>query len=110
MYNFTVELSREAIYDVADISDYIEQSFGLERANRFIDEIDLEIAALGTDYKMYSGTGIFYRKKMILKKLFSPSIIFYFVDEAKEIVYVIRILRHEQNWQKILRENISYTF
>ena len=59
---------------------------------------------------MYTGTGIYYRKKLILKKVFDPSIIFYFVDEAVHTVYIIRVLRHERNWQKILREEISYTF
>ena len=69
MGDYKVIWSWEAIYDVADIADYIEMCFGLD-----------------------------------------PSIIFYFVDDAKRSVYIIRVLRHERNWQKILREGISYTF
>ena len=110
MDEFAVKWSRESIYDVADIADYIELRFGLERADRFNDEIDVEGAALGRDFRLYTGTGIYYRKKLILKKVFVPSIIFYFVDDAAKIVYIIRVLRHERNWQKILREGISYTF
>lgn len=100
----------QSIYDVADIADYIEFRFGQERADQFNNEIDLEGEALGKDFRLYTGTGIYYRKKLILKKVFDPSIIFYFVDEEMETVYIIRVLRHERNWQKIIREGISYTF
>ena len=95
---------------MADIADYIELRFGRERADRFNDAIDVEGKMLGRDFRMYTGTGIYYRKKLILKKLFDPSIIFYFVDDASKTVFIIRVLRHERNWQKILREEISYTF
>ena len=77
MYDYHVVWSREAIYDVADIADYIELRFGRERADRFNDEIAAEGVALGRDFRMYTGTGIYYRKKLILKKVFDPSIIFY---------------------------------
>ena len=110
MHDYDVLWSRESIYDVADIADYIEFRFGQERADRFNDEIDEEISALGRDFSLYTGTGIYYRQKLILKKVFGPSIIFYFVDDARKTVYVIRVLRHERNWQEIIREGISYTF
>ncbi len=110
MHDYAVEWSREAIYDVADIADYIELRFGRERADRFNDDIDNEGETLGHDFRMYTGTGIYYRRKLILKKVFDPSIIFYFVDDTTQTVFIIRVLRHERNWQKILREGISYTF
>lgn len=110
MDEYAVVWSRESIYDVADIADYIELRFGLERADQFNDEIDDEGVALGRNFRLYTGTGIYYRKKLILKKVFTPSIMFYFVDHDDRTVYIIRVLRHERNWQKILRETISYTF
>lgn len=110
MDEYEVAWSREAIYDAADIADYIESRFGQERADRFMDDLQDEGAALGTAFRHYSGTGIYYRKKLILKKVFSPSVIFYFVDDARKTVFIIRILRHERNWQKMIREGISYTF
>lgn len=110
MHDYEVIWSRESVYDVADIADYIELRFVRERADRFNDDIDKEGKALGSDFRMYTGTGIYYRKKLILKKMFDPSIIFYFVDETEQKVYIIRVLRHERNWQKILREGICYTF
>ena len=42
MHDYHVVWSREAIYDVADIADYIELRFGRERADRFNDEIDAD--------------------------------------------------------------------
>ena len=110
MRNYNVVWSREAIYDVADIADYIEIRFGRERADRFNNEIDEAGKALSLNYRIYTGTGIYYRNKLILKKLFDPSIIFYFVDDSSQTVYIIRVLRHERNWQKILRDGLSYTF
>ncbi|MBQ9526303.1 MAG: type II toxin-antitoxin system RelE/ParE family toxin [Fretibacterium sp.] len=110
MRDYEVIWSRESIYDVADIEDYIELRFGRERADRFSDDIDREVEALGHNFEAYAGTGIYYRKKLILKKIFSPSIIFYFVDEAKQKVCIVRVLRHERNWQRMLREGLSYTF
>ena len=110
MRDYEVIWSRESIYDVADITDYIESRFGRERADRFNEDISRECEALGSSFEAYTGTGICYRKKLILKKVFAPSIVFYFVDEAERRVYIIRVLRHERNWQKILREELSYTF
>ena len=108
--DFAVVWSRESIYDVSDIADYVESRFDQERADQFNDEIDREVKALGRDYELYTGTGIYYRQKLILKKVFDPSTIFYFVDETKETVFIVRVLRHERNWQKIIREGISYPF
>lgn len=110
MPDYAVVWSRESIYDVADIADYIEFRFGRERADRFVDEISQEGETLGRDFRLYSGTGIYYRQKLILKKVFDPSVIFYYVDDTKQSVYIIRVLRHERNWQKIIREEISYIF
>ena len=30
--------------------------------------------------------------------------------QARDEIGVIRVLRHERNWQKMIREGISYTF
>lgn len=110
MREYDVIWSRESIYDAADIADYIELNFGKERADRFNDDIDRESKALGCNFEAYTGTGIYYRGKLIMKKIFAPSIIFYFVDSTKKRVCIVRVLRHERDWQKILREGLSYTF
>lgn len=74
MCDYRVVWSREAIYDVADMADYIKLRFGWERADQFNDAIDVEGEALGHNFRMYAGTGIFYRSQLILKKLVEPSI------------------------------------
>ncbi|MBQ9565815.1 MAG: type II toxin-antitoxin system RelE/ParE family toxin [Synergistaceae bacterium] len=110
MRDYDVIWSRESVYDVADIADYIELRFGKERADKFNDDIARESEALGRNFEAYAGTGIYYRGKLIMKKVFSPSIIFYFPDVLARRVYIVRVLRHERDWQKILREGLSYTF
>ena len=107
---YEVVWSLESVYDVTDISEYIELNFGKDRADEFNNEIDYEGKLLGKHYKMYSGTEIRYRQKVILKKVISPSIMFYFVDDELKTVFIIRVLRHERNWEEILKESISYTF
>ena len=111
MKQFDVKWSHEAIYDAADITDYIELNFGRKRADKFESDIDEKVEALGTDYNFYGDAdAIYYRGYLIRKKPFSPSLIFYYVDSDAETVYVIRILRHETNWQEILKEALFYTF
>ena len=111
MQPYEVKWSHEAVYDAADISDYIESNFGIDRADKFEQDIDVEVEKLGKNHSFYGDAdGIYYRGYLIRKKPFSPSIIFYFVDGKAETVYVIRILRHEVNWQKLLRETTVYTF
>ena len=61
MGDYDVVWSRESVYDVADIADYIELRFGRERADRFVGDIDEACEALGRDYELYTGTGIYYR-------------------------------------------------
>ena len=52
MHDFDVVWSREAIYDVADIADYIELCFGRERADCFNDDIDNEVNNIhGKEYQ-----------------------------------------------------------
>ena len=107
---YEVRWSNEAIYDIAEIEDYIEIMFGIDRAEKFHEQIDNEGVLIGTRYNLNRGTGIYYRGFLIKKKIIKPSILFYCVDEAKKVVYVLRVLRHERNWQKMLREQSFYTF
>ncbi len=43
MQPYEVKWSHEAVYDVADISDYIESNFGIDRADKFEQDIDVEV-------------------------------------------------------------------
>ncbi len=110
MDEYEVLWSQESIYDAADIEDYIAAEFGEKRADQFHNDIDYEVGRLGTTHKLYTGTGIYYRGFLIFKKPFSPSIVFYIVDDSLKRVYVLRILRHERDWQTMLKETLFYTF
>lgn len=46
MHDYNVVLTWEAIYDVTDITDYIEAEFGQARADRFQNEIQDQIKKL----------------------------------------------------------------
>ena len=43
MHEYKVILTWEAIYDVTDLTDYIEADFGRERADRFQNDIKNEM-------------------------------------------------------------------
>lgn len=107
---YEVRWSVESLYDVADIEDYIEYEFDYDRAQKFHDDIDQKGQELRTQYRLSSGTGIHYRGFIIMKTLIRPSILFFIVDDSKKTVFVLRVLRHERNWQKMLRETTFYTF
>ena len=102
--------SYESIYDVADIADYIEREFDITRADKFNDEIDERVETLSYLHSVYSDTGIYYRGMVIQKMPFNPSIVFFTVDDINRVVYILRVLRHERDWQTILRKQIIYTF
>ena len=57
---------------------------------------------------MFLKTQIFYRGYSIHKKPFPPSIIFYVL--MKDEVHILRVLREEQNWERILAEKEEYTY
>ena len=107
---YAVEWSREAIYDVAEIADYIEARFGVDRADQFVSEIDQSVGKLSYTHVAFSEAGLEYRGFNIRKLVFIPSVVFYTVDEAARKVLVRRVLRHERDWQSILREQTHYTF
>lgn len=100
----------EAIYDMADIMDYIEADFGEERADRFQWDIKRELEKLSYTATFLPNTQIVYRGYMIQKKPFPPSIIFYIVKESEQEVHVLRVVREDQNWERIISDNRDYTY
>lgn len=103
-----VILTWEAIYDVTDIADYIEAEFGEERADRFQADIREELDKLKYMGNAFLKTQILYRSYAIHKKPFPPSIIFYILIEHE--IHVLRVLREEQNWQRILEQKTKYSY
>ena len=107
---YTIEWSSEAIYDVAEIAEYIEEAFGEARADRFIEDLKEAVGRLSYLRASHEATGFCYRGEKILKLVFKPSIVFYCVDELNVRISILRVLRHERNWQGILDSQTPYTF
>ena len=101
-----VLLTVEAIYDVADIADYIEDAFGEERALQFEVDIERRFERLG-DYA-HVDTGIRYKGCAICKGVFSPSLIFFVVLDGA--IHVLRVLREERDWHDALRRKQRYDY
>ena len=105
-----VILTWEAIYDITDIADYIEAYFGVERANRFQQDIQKQMLSLETVGGVFGRTHIKYRSYAIYKKPFPPSIIFYIVKDPEKEVHILRVLREERDWETILLKDQEYTY
>lgn len=108
MQEYDVIMTWEAIYDVTDIADYIEAKFGEDRADRFQNDIVLEIDRLKSTGGYFAKTQIYYRGYAIYKKPFPPSIIFYVLMDGE--IHVLRVLREEKDWKQILERKIEYTY
>ena len=105
-----VILTWEAIYDIVDITDYITADFGWKRADRFQDEIYEKIYDLSETAGSFRKSDIVYRGLQIYFRLFAPSIIFYIIKEPEEEIHILRVLRSERNWQKIMSVDYDYTY
>lgn len=110
MREYRVLLTWEAIYDVTEITEYIEEEFGMERADRFADDIEREVEKLGYAGEALPRTQFFYRGYSIHKKIYPPSVIFYIVLEDCSEIHVLRILREEQEQTRIFGRNQKYTY
>lgn len=110
MQNYKVILTQEAIYDITNIIDYIENTFGKKRADYFLTDIENEIAKLSYTGTIFPRIQIYYRNYHIYKKLFPPSIIIYILIEETKEVHVLRVLREERNWKHILNRTQAYTY
>ena len=110
MQENSVVLTWESLYDVTDISDYIEYEFGIERATKFQSDMQQEFSKLKYTGGIFRKTNILYRNYYIRMKPFPPSIIFYALDDKENQVSVLRVLREEQDCENILRNNQDYSF
>lgn len=110
MQGYKVIVTWEAVYDVAEVAEYIESSFGMERADRFQDDMRKQMENLETMGTMFGQTNLYYRGYCIYKKPFPPSVIFYIIKEQEKEVHVLRVLRQERDWKKMLADQQDYTY
>lgn len=110
MPGYNILLTMEAIYDITDITEYIDIRFGADSADRFQSRLKEELLHLGYMGGIFLNTQIFYKNYAIHKKPFPPSIIFYIIKESQKEIHILRILRNECNWKSILSSNHFYTY
>ena len=112
MQEYKIILTWEAIYDVTDIADYIEEEFGLQRADadRFQSDLKEQMQNLSKFSTAFPRTQILYRGYSIHKRSFPPSIIFYIIMEETKEIHILRVLRHEQDWENVLLQRLTYTY
>ncbi len=99
-----VILTWQAIYDVTEIADYIEAEFGIDRADKFQNDMQRHLNEIALTGGKFGRTKLYYRGYTIYKKPFPPSIIFYIVKEPENEIHILRVLREERDWEKILQE------
>ena len=99
MPDYNIILTHEAIQDITDIAEYIEIRFGTACADRFQNRLQKELSQLGYMGGIFYNTQILYKGYAIHKK---PSIIFYTINESQNEIHILRILRSERNWKRIL--------
>ena len=75
MQEYKIILTWEAIYDVTDIADYIEEEFGQQRADRFQSDLKEQMQNLGQFSTAFPRTQILYRGYSIHKRSFPPSLV-----------------------------------
>ena len=110
MQEYDIKVTIEAIYDVVDIAQYIARDFSLESAYRFRDEMAEQYRKIAYSPKSFMRTQIYYREYIIFRKVYAPSLIFYYVDEKEKTVHILRVLRSERDWEKILKSKDRYTY
>ena len=110
MHEYRIILTWEAIYDVIEIVDYIEKEFGIDRADQFTNDIQRELMKLSLVGMSLSKTQFFYRGYSIHKKPYPPSVIFYILLEDVEEIHILRILREEQDQDRIFGGDHEYTY
>ena len=102
MQEYKIILTWEAIYDVTDIADYIEEEFGQQRADRFQSDLKEQMQNLGQFSTAFPRTQILYRGYSIHKRSFPPSIIFYIIMFALAL-YAIKLDCKKRNYIFLLR-------
>ena len=87
MQEYKIILTWEAIYDVTDIADYIEEEFGQQRADRFQSDLKEQMQNLGQFSTAFPRTQILYRGYSIHKRSFRHLYFLYYNGRNKRDSY-----------------------
>lgn len=109
--NYRVLVADEAIEDIFDYVKYIHLELcNPDAAEKLYQNLNREVKNMGDFPLKFSDSGIRYRGYVIHKKVFESYLIFYIINDKKQEVYVLRIIKDLMNWQKILRKARVYNF
>ena len=100
----------DAFRKITELRDYIEEEFGQQRADRFQSDLKEQMQNLSQFSTAFPRTQILYRGYSIHKRSFPPSIIFYIIMEETKEIHILRVLRHERDWENILLQRSTYTY
>lgn len=109
--NYKVLMADEAIEDIFRSVKYIHLELcNPDAAEKLYRNINHEIRKLENFPAKFSDTGIRYRGYVIHKKIYETFLIFYTIDDARQEVYVLRVIKDLMNWKKMLRSAKAFHF
>ena len=100
---------KEAVFDIADSQDWISFRFGPEECEKYEEQLKQFIwEKLRISAGVIGGTKVYYRGYELFKVPFKVANIFYFIEG--DVLYIVRILRQEQLWEKRIGKDEEFTF
>lgn len=109
--NDRVFVTDEAIDDIFNLVKYIYVDLCTpDAADKLYINLNQEVNNLGDFPLKHSDSGIKYRGYVIHKKIFQSYLLFYVINDAKQAIYILRILKDIMNWRKILQKSNIYHF
>ena len=109
--NYRVFVTDEAMDDIFNLVKYIHVDLcNPDAADKLYVNLKQEVNNLGDFPLKYSDSGIKYRGYVIHKKIFQSYLLFYVINNAKQAIYVLRVLKDIMNWRRILQKSNIYHF
>lgn len=108
---FNLRTTKEVGNDINILVAYMIYSLkNGQAASRFLKQYDKQIQNLTIFPLGYRSIGITYRGYKIRIKPFLTYNIFFVVDEIKNQITILRVLKDRQNWKSILHNEDKYSF
>lgn len=109
--NYRVLVADEAIDDIFELVRYIHiELCNPDAAEKLYYNLNREVKNMGDFPLKFSDSGIKYRGYIIHKKVYDSYLIFYIINNEKQEVYVLRVIKDLMNWQEILNRTKVYHF
>lgn len=101
--HYRVQIAQSGKQDIKAMKTYILRQFKYrELAENFSKKVKRALKSLDTFPDGHQHTGFMYRGYQICMKPRDTYLIFYVVDESKQVVTVLMIMQDGMNWQYII--------